>query len=177
MTVRHSLTPELRIKLKKPLGDLIQGSPAETMKRLKKIVEKEKPSAMISVGDAVTRSLLRSHFTAQLSIVDNRVMRRKTLPVAFTAQETIHVENPAGEITEEAAAAIQEALRSNRRVKIVVDGEEDLLALIAILYAPERAFVVYGQPREGIVLVKVTPEKKAEIAEILKAMEDVRKPK
>jgi uncharacterized protein (UPF0218 family) len=177
MTVRYSLAPELRVKLKKPLGTLIRGSSAETMKRLKEIAEAEKPTVMISVGDTVTRNFVRSHLSAQLSVVDNRVMRRNTRPVAFTVQRTIHVENPPGVITEEAITAIQEALKSNRRVKIVVDGEEDLLTLIAILHAPDNAFVVYGQPHEGIVLVKVTPEKKVRIAGILKAMEGARKPK
>jgi len=37
--------------------------------------------------------------------------------------------------------------------------------------------VVYGQPREGIVIVKVTPEKKARVADFLKAMKSVRKAK
>jgi uncharacterized protein (UPF0218 family) len=57
----------------------------------------------------------------------------------------------------------------------VVDGEEDLLTLVAVLYAPENAVVVYGQPYEGIVLVKVSPEKKAEALEFLKAMENCSK--
>ncbi|MDI6805914.1 MAG: DUF359 domain-containing protein, partial [Candidatus Bathyarchaeia archaeon] len=59
----------------------------------------------------------------------------------------------------------------------IVDGEEDLLTLIAVLYAPQNSFVVYGQPYEGIVVVKVTPEKKAEVSEILKTMETARKTK
>jgi len=49
--------------------------------------------------------------------------------------------------------------------------------LITVLYAPENSLVVYGQPREGIVVVKVTPEKKASAANFLKAMKNVRKAK
>jgi len=51
-----------------------------------------------------------------------------------------------------------------------VKGEEDLLTLIAVLYSPETALVVYGQPHSGIVVVKVTSEKKAQVKEYLKAM-------
>ena len=40
-------------------------------------------------------------------------------------------------------------------MKIVVEGEEDLATLPAILYAPPGSVVVYGQPDEGSVLVKV----------------------
>ena len=89
----------------------------------------------------------------------------------------VYVKNPPGTITEEAIVAIKEALESPKHVHILVDGEEDLLVLIAVFYAPEKSLVVYGQPYEGIVVVKVTSEKKAEAAEILKAMKTVRKAK
>ena len=55
-------------------------------------------------------------------------------------------------------------------VHVVVDGEEDLLTLVAVLYAPEGSFVVYGQPYQGIIVVKVTPEKKAEAKALLNTM-------
>ena len=57
--------------------------------------------------------------------------------------------NPQGTITKEAVAAIKEAIDKNEHTHIVVDGEEDLLTLIAVLYAPENSFVVYGQPHTG----------------------------
>ena len=171
MTIEYNLTSELRIKLKKPLGTLIRGSFAETMKTFKDIVEDEKPTAIISVGDTVSKNLQENHIIPQVSIIDNRVMRRSARSIALTMEKTVTVKNPQGTITEEAHKAIREAIKSNYHVKIVVDGEEDLLALIAVLYAPENSFVVYGQPYEGIVAIKVTPEKKTEIAEILKSME------
>jgi hypothetical protein len=177
MAVAYTLTPELRKKLKKPIGTLIRGSFAETMKILKNMTEKEKSDFLVSVGDTVSRNLTENRMFPQLSIVDNKVMRRNVQPVPLTAEQTIHVKNPPGTITEEALGAIQEALKTNCRIKIVVDGEEDLLALIAVLYSPENAFVIYGQPYEGVVAVRATPEKKAEVAEILKAMENVRKAK
>jgi len=177
MAIAYSLTPELRIKLKKPIGTLIQGSFTETMKRFKDMMEKEKPAAIISVGDTVSKNLAENRVYPQLSIVDNRVMRRSVQPIPLTAEKIIHIKNPPGTITEEAISAIQEALKSKCCVKIVVDGEEDLLTLIAVLHALENSFVVYGQPYKGVVVVKVTPEKKAEVAGILKAMENVRKAK
>jgi len=177
MAVAYILTPELRIGLKKPIGMLIRGSFTETMKRLKDIIEKESPTGIISVGDTVSKNLVGNRIFPQLSIVDNRVMRRHVQPISLTAQRTVYVRNPPGTITEEAIVTIQEVLKNKCQVKIVVDGEEDLLTLIAVLYAPENAFVVYGQPYEGIVVVKVTPEKKVEVARILNSMEKVRKAK
>jgi GTP-dependent dephospho-CoA kinase len=85
-------------------------------------------------------------------------------------EKTIQVINPQGTITQEAMLVIKEALEGNEHIHIVVKGEEDLLTLIAVLYAPENAFVVYGQPYSGIVVIKVTSEKKALVQEFLNAM-------
>jgi uncharacterized protein (UPF0218 family) len=177
MATAYTLTSELRRKLKKPIGTLIRGSFTETMSRLKDMAAKEKPAVIISVGDTVSKNLAQNQISPQLSIVDNKCMRRTIQPITLAREKIIQVRNPRGTITEEAVVAIREALKGDGRVKIAVLGEEDLLALIAVLYAPENAFVVYGQPYEGVVVVKVTPEKKAEIAAILKDMESARKAK
>ena len=60
---------------------------------------------------------------------------------------------------------------------LVVDGEEDLLVLVAVAFAPLGGLVVYGQPGEGLVVVRVTAEKRGEAWELLKGMEIVRKAK
>ena len=85
-------------------------------------------------------------------------------------QKTVVVDNPQGTITQESIAAVKEALESNEHTHIVVKGEEDLVTLIAVLYAPENAFVVYGQPHSGIVVVKVSSERRTRVQEFLKAM-------
>ena len=176
MAIAYSVTPELRARLKEPFGMLIRGSFAETMGKMDNIVKREKPPVVVSVGDTVSRNLHEHQLNPQLSITDNKRMRKRIKPRIFTAK-LFHVKNPQGTITEEAITAIKEALESDERVHIIVDGEEDLLTLIAVLYAPENSLVVYGQPYEGIVVVKVTSEKKAEATEILKAMKTVRKAK
>jgi uncharacterized protein (UPF0218 family) len=170
MTIAYTLTPELRIKLKEPFGRLIQGTPEETMGKLKKIVEEEKPPKIVSVGDIVSRNLHKHNVHPQLTIIDNISLRDQPVPKEETVEKTVHVTNPQGTITQEAMLAVKEALKGNEHIHIVVNGEEDLLTLIAVLYAPENAFVVYGQPYSGIVVVKVTFEKKALVQEYLKAM-------
>jgi uncharacterized protein (UPF0218 family) len=177
MAVAYSITPELRAKLKEPFGMLIRGSFAQTMDEMRKLVGQEKPLMIVSVGDAVSRNLHEHQMNPQLSITDNKRLRKRIKPRTFAGKSVVHVKNPQGTITEEAVAAVKEALEGDERVHIVVDGEEDLLALIAVLYAPEKSWVVYGQPYMGIVVVKVTSEKKAEAADILKAMKNVRKAK
>jgi uncharacterized protein (UPF0218 family) len=142
------------------------------MKRLKDMIEEEKPALIISVGDTVSKNLVKNLLFPRLAVVDNICMRRTVREqLQLTADKTVYVRNPQATITTEAIAAIQDALKNYSSVKIVVDGEEDPLTLIAVLYAPEGSFVLYGQPYEGIVVVKVTPDKKAEVAEILKEMD------
>lgn len=177
METAYILPTKLRRKLKKPLGELIRGTYAETTEKLKRLLEKEKPPCIVSVGDVVSRNLVDGKIFPKLLIIDNRVMRASIEPAKLEANEEKHVKNPPGTITFEALNAIQEAFKDAHTVKIVVDGEEDLLALAAIHYAPENSIIVYGQPREGLVAVKATLQKKAEVAEILKEMHPVRKTK
>jgi uncharacterized protein (UPF0218 family) len=170
MGIKYVLTPELRIELKKPLGTLIKGPSTATMKKLKEMVARDNPPIIVSVGDSVSKNLHRYDFCPKLAIVDNKRMRRKVQPTELQAEKVVHVQNPQGTLTEEAIKATRNAMEGKQSVEIVVDGEEDLLALTAISCAPENSYIVYGQPLEGIVVVKATPDKKAEIAAILGAM-------
>jgi uncharacterized protein (UPF0218 family) len=176
MRVAYQVTPELRVKFKEPFGVLIGGSFEETMAKIEAVVASEHPR-IVSVGDRVTRNLHDHGIIPQLSVIDNKCMRRKLPPQSFNADKVVRVDNPQGTITEEAILAIREALEGSQHVHVVVNGEEDLLTLVAVLYAPEGSLVVYGQPFKGIVVVTVTAEKKAEVAGFLKAMEVVRKAK
>jgi hypothetical protein len=177
MAIVYYLPADLRAKLRQPLGTLIQGSFAETMNRLKDMVQEEKPPCLVSVGDTVSKNLEKNRILPWLSIVDNKSMRRTTRPFPSTVAKTLHVRNPNGTITDEAIAAVRDSLSGNSRVRIIVDGEEDLLTLVAIQYAPDNSFVVYGQPYEGIVVTRATQLKKAEVVAILESMRQARKAK
>ena len=144
---------------------------------MKELVKKEKPPKIISVGDVVSRNLHEHNVHPQLTIIDNKSLRNQAAPERMTAEKIVYVTNPQGTITKEALVAIKEVMRKNEHTHVVVDGEEDLLTLIAVLYAPENAMVVYGQPYTGIVVVKVTPQKKAQAENFLKAMKKPRKAK
>jgi GTP-dependent dephospho-CoA kinase len=175
MTVVYNVTPELRDKFKEPFGILIKGSFAKTMDKMKALIEQEKPPRIISVGDIVSANLYEHNILPQTTIIDNKSMRCPITPIKVTAEKTIHVNNPQGTITKEAIFAIKEATKRDEYVHIIVNGEEDLLALIAVLYAPKNTLIVYGQPCEGIVVVKVTSQKKAEAQNFLKAMKSLEK--
>jgi uncharacterized protein (UPF0218 family) len=170
MTTAYTLTPELRVKLKTPFGSLIEGTPDQTMAKMKEIAEKAHAPKIISVGDVVSRNLHQYNIHPQLTIIDNVSLRDQAMPEEAAIDKTVYVDNPQGTITKEAIAAIKKALESGEHTHIIVKGEEDLLTLIAVLYAPENAFVVYGQPHSGIVAIKVSHKSKAQAQEFLNAM-------
>ncbi len=153
------------------MGLLIQGSFDESMKTLKELIKKEKPQKIISVGDVISDNMTKHGISLQVLIVDNKVMRAPIQPIAVDADQTLHVKNPPGTLTEEAWTVIRKALRGKQRTKVLVDGEEDLLTLVAVLCAPENSLVVYGQPHEGIVVVKATEKSREKMRRIIDAME------
>jgi uncharacterized protein (UPF0218 family) len=158
--------------LKKPQGLLIEGPLEKTMKRLKELIEKEKPSTVISVGDVVSRNMTEHGVSLNVLIVDNKVMRKPIQPITVDTDQTFYAENPPGAITDEAWVAIRSAVEQKGKTRVMVDGEEDLLTLVAVLSAPEHALVVYGQPHRGIVVVKVTEETRERMRRIVDAMEE-----
>lgn len=139
-----------------------------TMVRL--MVEKEKPAKLVTVGDRVSEDLTNQQILPDVLIVDNKVMREEIVPIHASADKVATARNPPGTITDEAWLAVKNALESPGRTKIVVEGEEDLLTLVAILTAPEGSLVLYGQPREGIVAVKVNAEAKDRVRAMVDTM-------
>jgi len=175
MSIVYLVTPEILSKFKEPFGTLVTGTPKETIKTLNEILQKEQPPQIIAVGDTVSRNLNKHHISTQLSVTDNKSRRRRIRPQIFPDKTLVKIKNPRGTITQEAITAIQKAISSENKVNLFVDGEEDLLTLIAVRYAPENAFVIYGQPHKGLVIVKVTPQKRAEAQKILSELKTVKK--
>jgi len=157
--------------LKEPLGTLIRGSPNQTMHRLGRMIEEERPPKVIAVGDVVSRSMVEHGLQPDIIVVDHRVMRSPSTPFEAGVDRTVRVRNPAGTITEEAWLVLRDVMRQEGRTRVLVDGEEDLLTLVVGLHAPDGSFVVYGQPHEGIVVVRVTESKRRMFRQIVNLME------
>jgi uncharacterized protein (UPF0218 family) len=139
------------------------------MPRLKMLVQQSKPSKVTTVGDVVSRETLEAGIQVNLRILDQMTLRKRISPIEIRAERTYKVRNPAGIITKEAWDTIREALK-DREALILVDGEEDLLAIPAVLESPDNALVVYGQPSEGLVVVTASLEKKSEVRKIVNQM-------
>ena len=161
--------PSDLVRLKTPLGQLFPGTPRETMPRLKMLVQQSKPSKVTTVGDVVSRETLVAGIQVNLRIVDQMTLRKRINPVEIKAERTYRVKNPAGVITSEAWDTIREALK-DREAVIFVDGEEDLLAIPAVLESLDNALVVYGQPSKGLVVITASPGTKSEVRKIMNRM-------
>jgi len=159
------LPQELRSELKPPLGTLYSGNGAECIIAMQD--DLQSAPKVVAVGDMTAFYLLSSSARKpDLYIVDNKTKRG---PTSYEVQqkisenddyEVIEVDNPVAALTQDLIDEIKEVLASDRKVNIIVSGEEDLATLPAILYAPLGSAVIYGQPNQGSVMVKVTSQKR-----------------
>lgn len=163
------LPDKLRKQLKTPLGVLLPESEVN-----KKNVQKHisKFSYIITVGDRTTEKMGDFGIIPSLQIIDGQEKRiKRTVPKNFEVLTFLMCNNPASEITRNSIEIIKKALISPTPVRITVKGEEDLLVIPVCIYAPENSIVMYGQPNEGLVIVKVTPEIRNKTQKLLESME------
>jgi len=162
------LSKDLRDHLKKPLGNLINDNNPNKENIIKKISTE---SIVITVGDRTTENMLQYGLKPQIQIIDGLEKRnQRTIPTDETVNTNLSCRNPPGEITEESIQTIQKAFSCEPPVRILVDGEEDLLVIPICIHAPENSIVMYGQPNEGLVIVTITPEIRAKVQKILDVM-------
>jgi len=142
------------------------------MRVLAEAITKEKPSKVCVVGDFTALQTLEYNIPVDLYVIDNQVMRR-SIQVPLPERVNVYQAcNPPGLITTESWNLIKKIAGEDSRSLLIVEGEEDLLTLAIIKFAPNDALVAYGQPHVGLVLVTVTAEKRKEIDAILDLMEE-----
>ena len=162
------LPDDLRDQLKNPLGNLISDNDPNKENIIKKFSAE---STIITVGDRTTENILQLGLKPQVQIIDGFEKRNQRIVLTDdTVNTNLSCKNPPGEITEESIQVIQKAFSCESPVRITVDGEEDLLVIPVCIHAPENSIVMYGQPNEGLVTIRVTPEIKAKVQTILDSM-------
>ena len=154
--------------MKIPLGNLIPENQATKSNILKHI---PKESYVITVGDRTSEKMIDFGLVPSLQIIDNLEKRVKRIPARCDVSTELICDNPAAEITTQSIDAIKKAFVSKTPVRLVVTGEEDLLVVPVCIHAPDNAIVMYGQPNEGLVIVKITPEIRNKTQRLLDLME------
>ena len=149
------LNKDIIIELKKPLGKLYQD--------FEDAIDEIKSSKfLISVGDATFANLLEYELYPNLAIIDNLIQRKNYNHDVIHTENILKANNPAGTITDDLWETIGKALElcDNGECYVIdVAGEEDLAVLPCILMASEDTTILYGQPNEGLVLLKVSDMK------------------
>jgi len=168
-TNNELLMPEsLRPTLQKPLG-LVFKEVYKVIKFIKFI----NPMRIIAVGDIIADCLLKSNIDPDVKIIDFRSRRQPIINPKSKTQISNQIQNPnkPGTINLKTAEIIKEkiklALYKNQKSWITVNGEEDLLALPAILFAPLNSLVLYGHWQLGIIAIKVDEKIKNKVKNII----------
>lgn len=123
-------------------------------------------STIVLVGDVVTKTFIEKHMQFSVAYIDGYT-QHKEVPTLSSVEQT-HITHPAGQLQANTFDHIfQHKAQSSCVYKI--DGEEDLIAVEAILALPLGSSVVYGNPfpPQGIGIVLVNESMKSEIRNII----------
>lgn len=165
-TILAKLPREMRGELKVPLGEIYTDTEA---------LLSAAGEPIVAVGDIVTYHLLEAGRHPNVAVVDGKTKRqqvgRDVLDAIEGFDDRLDVANPQSTITDDLLEALSAALGGSGSTVIIVDGEEDLATLPAVLAVPEGGSVVYGQPDEGMVLVSVDADSRARCRALLERME------
>ena len=170
--ITRVLPVAMRAKLKRPLGHLFRGQPAETVLKLKEFLKNRETPLFAVVGDFTTENILAASLKPDIVVVDHRIMRITVDPLDHGTRRIINTENAQGTVDADAWNALEEAVTLKSEASVIVEGEEDLLVLPLISLMPLGSVIVYGQPREGLVVVEVTEEMKRWNEDFLTRMEE-----
>ena len=149
------LPDSLRDQLKIPLGLLLpigQDNKENIQKHL------SDDSYIITVGDRTTEKMIEYGIIPSLQIVDGFEKRQKREFPKLGKEFELKIDNPPAEITLHSIHIIKKAFEMTSPIRLIVNGEEDLLVLPACIHAPKNSVILYGQPNKGLVLVQITTE-------------------
>ncbi len=169
---RYSLPQDLRQELRVPIG--------KVYRRIADLLEVfEKSPLIVSIGDIVSVGLFECGHQSDVSVFDFKTKREKITEkdreVLLKLSENIElVNNMPANIERRAVGALKRAIekyqKNHEKQAILIEGEEDLLTIPAILLSPLESIVVYGLRDKGIVAVRVTEKKKKEVRYLLNKM-------
>jgi uncharacterized protein (UPF0218 family) len=160
------LPQSLRAELKEPLGPVFTDAEA--------LLDRA-GAPLVAVGDVVTYHLLAAGRVPDVALVDGRTERSAVDDEIRDGiggfDREVRVANPPATLTDELLEALTGGLDSGETTLLVVDGEEDLATLPAVVAATRGSAVVYGQPGEGMVLVTVDRRAADRARELLARMD------
>ena len=157
----------LRHKLAEPMGRVYAAGEVEG-EEFQKLVRSS--PMVVTVGDRVTDTLQEVGRTPDVQVVDGVERRSRRRPPRVPYARLVRVKNPAGTLTLAAIEGMRKAFGGKKPVRVKVEGEEDLMAMLAMVMAPVSAVVFYGQPGVGVVAVRSNAFSKSRSRAVLAEM-------
>lgn len=115
----------------------------------------------VTVGDVVTSVAWRTGLRPRIAVYDCRSARHAlACPNPPKNYKVYRVTNPASTLTYQAMKLVDELIPRvlvfrDELAAIVVEGEEDLIALYLAAKLPSQVLLVYGQPMLGVTVIDV----------------------
>ena len=112
--------------------------------------------ALVAVGDVTVKGLMDMGILPDIAFVDGQT-KRKALDASLLVNKAEYplnnsVTNPPGQLTPALLEVVRWSLQQDEPVLVEVEGEEDLAPMFVLATAPLGTIIVYGQPRQGVVM-------------------------
>jgi len=174
---KHILPESLRGELRKPLGHVVSSFSAlskQQIGHMKDEMIKQGHYYQCTIGDRVTWEFKKRGITPHISIIDGLTQRKalnKEILESILEKDRSNAENEKGTIRKSACIEVQRLFNMGQKratKQLYIHGEEDLLTLVAVLFAPLGAHVWYGLRDKGAVDVRVTEKTKQTVYNLLR---------
>ena len=161
-----------RVMMALPFGIAIGREAPDSIIRVRSEYEN---SFLITVGDVVTRNTIKYWRVPNLAFMDLKTRRTIGMSGAEAVgfDEVISIVNRPATLSIEVINVVRRAMAmavGGSRVLIQVDGEEDLLAIPAVLLAPRGSLVLYGLYTGYLIVIPVTDEYKLAMLKLFSMM-------
>ena len=170
------LPDEYRDQLKNPIGQVYPTDTDNELVNLRKLLLSfyKQKRMIFTVGDVCSKNLVDWDIPPTIMISDGFSKRKpftEDIEGTLVYQQYV-ASNQAATISTEAWDTLKKIIyraltSSSDRFHLKITGEEDLLALPAILEAPLDSLLLYGQPDKGMVVHPITFESKNRVEDIL----------
>ena len=173
------LPENLRSEFAKPHGILYEGKGLDTILKIEELKER---NFIACVGDLVSYYTLKAGYNPDIVILDKKTIRGELdesivneIDKLTKGYDEIVTENPQATITLDLVKILDRAVKNlgKKKTKIVVVGEEDLATMPLVYMLPLDSIVLYGQPKKGVVVIRVDEDKKVLISSLIERMEKV----
>ena len=171
-----ALPKQFRSELRKPLGLVIEGTEnnlAEAASKAHSYIRSRDYQLIITIGDVVTKTLIETSLIPDIAVIDFKTQRHTDIQHGHIHSKSTSILNKPGTINKKVVnrllSVINQCLLTPLKSThtIVIKGEEDLTALIAVILAPLNSIVMYGQVGKGIIVIEVNEDVKKKVSTII----------